>query len=84
MKVLEKQLKELQSTFQTLQLTTQRTGEDKLNSLKQEIIEGQEKTEREELYTLILNHVVERDKKNLLFEKEPIAKRKAKLAFLTN
>lgn len=41
-------------------------------------------TEHEKLYTLILNHMLERDKKILLFEKEPITRRKKKLEFYKN
>ena len=50
--------------------------------MKHEINKTKDLTEREQLYTLILNHVVDRDKRNLLFEREPIPRRKAKLLFL--
>jgi hypothetical protein len=40
-----------------------------------------EKTEKQELYTLILNHMTERDKTILLFEREPITKRMKKLNY---
>lgn len=33
--------------------------------------------------TFILSHVIDRDKKDLLYEREPIPKRKAKLEFLS-
>lgn len=61
-KELEKQLTELRKALKVLEMQSKNFTTEKIEQLNREIEETKAKTETEELHTLILNHVVDRNK----------------------
>lgn len=64
-----------------MEIQGQGYSREKIIQLQKECEEMKDKTEREELQSLILNHMLERDKLSLLFEREPLPRKKKKLTF---
>lgn len=78
-KALEKQLEELRKALLVLELKNSQSDQEKVDALSREIKAMKVLTETEIIYTYSLNHMLQRDKKILLCEKEPIPRRKVKL-----